>query len=235
MQGRDLQPGDRVLIRNLTPRGGPGKIKSFWENQVYKVKERKGDNSPICQVSPENGNGRDGVVHQNLLLPCDHLPLEQPSIKTSQPQRDSQSPAKKKMGPHLKRLQQQGSVSNSDDDYEGTYQWHQDISRGDQRKKSSLNPHAEPFWSRQSRQHQSEEDVRLQHQSEEDLPLQHRSEEDLPLQLQRPVLASDSHSSEEGDTPDSDTDLLQVRQQPERLRQRPVVLSYDTLVQRDCK
>lgn len=79
--GRDLQLGDRVLLRNLTHRGGTGKIQSNWENQVFRVKMRKSDDSPVYQIGPENGVGRDRVVHRNLLLPCDHLPLELPSTQ----------------------------------------------------------------------------------------------------------------------------------------------------------
>ena len=41
VKGRDLQPGERVLLRHLTPRGGPAKIQSYWENQIYKVMGRK--------------------------------------------------------------------------------------------------------------------------------------------------------------------------------------------------
>ncbi len=120
VQGRELQPGKRVLIRNLTPRGGPGNILSYWANQVYRVKERKGDNSPVYQVSPENGKGRDRVVHRNLLLLCDHLPLELP-VET---QRGSQGLMKRKTRPQRKELRQPEPGSDLDDDYDGTYQWH---------------------------------------------------------------------------------------------------------------
>lgn len=74
--GAELSPGCRVLLRNLSERGGPGKLRSYWEDQVYIVTQRKQPDSPVYELKPENGKGRVRVMHRNLLLPCEFLPIQ---------------------------------------------------------------------------------------------------------------------------------------------------------------
>ena len=72
-----LEPGDRVLVRNLSERGGPGKLRSFWEDDIHVVVKRKSPESPVYEIKPERGEGRKNrVLHRNLLLPCEYLPSD---------------------------------------------------------------------------------------------------------------------------------------------------------------
>uniref|UniRef100_A0A8C6Q036 Gypsy retrotransposon integrase-like protein 1 n=2 Tax=Nothobranchius furzeri TaxID=105023 RepID=A0A8C6Q036_NOTFU len=96
IHGAELYPGCRVLVRNLNEKGGPGKLRAFWEEQVYVVKERKHD-SPVYEIQPESGKGRVRVIHRNLLLPCDFLStgdLEIPTQpkKKKKKRRDNETP-----------------------------------------------------------------------------------------------------------------------------------------------
>lgn len=60
-----LKLGDRVLVRNLS---GPGKLRSYWKNRIYVVKEQILDN-PVYDIHPEaNDKEKTRAFHRKLLL-----------------------------------------------------------------------------------------------------------------------------------------------------------------------
>lgn len=95
-----LEEGDRVLVRNMTPRGGTGKLRTHWEDCIYKVVRQVNKDLPIYEVMPEQGKGRDSrILCRNVLLPCNQLPLDIPLKVAQQPKEKTLRKVKK--GRHL--------------------------------------------------------------------------------------------------------------------------------------
>ena len=69
-----LEKGDRVLIRNLSKRGGTRKMRSFWEDKMHVIIENFSSENITYEVQPENDlNGKIRTLHRNMLLSCDNL------------------------------------------------------------------------------------------------------------------------------------------------------------------
>ena len=60
----------------MSERGGPGKLRSYWEKDIHVVVRRKSAESPVYEVKPEGTAKKRRTLHRNLLLPCDFLPMD---------------------------------------------------------------------------------------------------------------------------------------------------------------
>lgn len=207
-----LEPGDHVLVRNLTPRGGPGKLRSYWEEAIHVIKERKGTESPVYVVEPLQGTGRRRVLHRNLLLPCPYL-VEEPDVHEPILKEKSNSSKAEQMARRNHKHSRGTYLTDPDSSSEEEYHLWTTVKRAD----PSLNVEAEEFRPRMETViHVTEETM----ESEEPLG-EGDMEEKQSMEREVEVPATESEDEQN----ESET----WRDRPKRVRQPRRVYTYDQL------
>ena len=79
-----LHAGDRVLTKRMKDAKGHGKIRSYWEDGVCEIVRQVGDSSVYEIQYPKTGKKK--MLHRNMLLQCNDLPLEIKHTKRSKEQ-----------------------------------------------------------------------------------------------------------------------------------------------------
>ena len=90
VRGATVQPGDRVLVK-IVAFDGRHKIADRWEEDPYIIISKPNPDIPVFKVKKENGEGRERVLHRNLLFPIgnkesgEHSPQPRPRKEPPKP------------------------------------------------------------------------------------------------------------------------------------------------------
>ena len=87
--------GDNVLVRNYREKGGTGKLKSFWEEAIFVVLEKR-EGLPVFKIQNLRKKKDIRVVHRNKIMKCDELPLDIFDEKAVVPRKRKTPQVKKK-------------------------------------------------------------------------------------------------------------------------------------------
>lgn len=147
-----LEVGDRVLVRNLSLRK-KHKISDKWESTVHVVVKQPDENIPVYVVKADTGEGRERVLHRDMLLPCGFLPANlgtDSGIDTEQA-----TPTQVPMTTNEGNIEETLSTEDVEEDWEAQYTTPQSLEgdiRAEQcvaRSQSPLDPEAPEFISDQ--------------------------------------------------------------------------------------
>lgn len=115
-------------------------MRSYWENKVHVVVKRRSSDSPVYEVAPEGG-GKSCVLHRNLLLPCDSLPLDKPGTDSKQEGRGNQRQTRTRQQHTNRQVESSGSESSEDVELVCRFPHYQQPSQ----RAVGMNLDAEPF------------------------------------------------------------------------------------------
>lgn len=71
-----IEIGDQVLIRKVGMQG-THKLADKWDRDIYRVIDIPNDDIPVYHVQKVDGKGPIKILHRNLLLPFNSLPIEE--------------------------------------------------------------------------------------------------------------------------------------------------------------
>ena len=213
-----MKPGDRILVRNLTPRGSPVKLWSFWEDKVYIVIGRKGDNSPVNDVQKKSDpNAKVRTLHRNLLLSCDFLPVGQPSQSVRNLKQKTETNHK----PNVNK-------SSKEDP---SYDYHDDYNDSD-----GLNPHQQKYFADYlSRQPEQSAQVKQVEQEDQPQAVDHNTPTDEENELVAD--AADVAEANTAENEDVEPSGPEIQEQPDSVAQ-PTMPDQEVIQgrpQRNCQ